>query len=81
MLAMSAANTTPLDFLLAVMRSNSPLIDMKMRIDAARSALPYLHVRAGETKAGDDAKLVHEKTIYAVEETPEMKAKRESFGL
>jgi hypothetical protein len=57
--AMTAANATPLGFLLAVMRSDSPLIDMKMRIDAARSALPFCHVRAGEAPApGDNARQV-----------------------
>jgi hypothetical protein len=57
--AMTAANATPLSFLLAVMRSESPLITMDMRIAAARSALPYYHARVSEEIApGDAAKLV-----------------------
>jgi hypothetical protein len=49
----AAASTTPLEFLLAIMRSESPLIDMKTRIEAARIAAPYCHPKAGEEKASD----------------------------
>jgi hypothetical protein len=57
--AMTAATATPLSFLLAVMRSESPLITMEMRIASARSALPYYHARVSEeVSPGDAAKLV-----------------------
>jgi hypothetical protein len=57
--AMTAANATPLEFLLAVMRCDSSLIDMKMRIDSARAILPFCHVRAGEAPApGDNAEVI-----------------------
>jgi hypothetical protein len=56
---MTAASASPLEFLLAVMRSDSPCVDLKARIDAAKSLLPYLHYKAGEASApGDQAKLV-----------------------
>jgi hypothetical protein len=59
----TAATMSPLEFLLCIMRSNSLLIDMKMRVDAARAALPFCHVKAGETGApGDQAKLVETAT-------------------
>jgi hypothetical protein len=56
--AMTAANATPLSFLLAVLRSESPLITMDQRISAARSALPYVHPRVEEVSPADEAKLV-----------------------
>jgi hypothetical protein len=61
--AMTAATATPLSFLLAVMRSESPLITMEMRIASARSALPYYHARVGEeVSPADAAKLVEHYT-------------------
>jgi hypothetical protein len=51
--AMTANNATPLEFLLALMRCDSPLIDLKMKVEAARIAAPYCHVKAGEEKQPD----------------------------
>jgi hypothetical protein len=69
--AMTAATATPLTFLLAVMKSASPLITMDMRISAARSALPYMHARVGEEASpADAAKLVEAQQCYSLETDP-----------
>jgi hypothetical protein len=44
---------TPLDFLLAVMRSRE--LPLKTRLDAAKSALPYVHGHAGTLERLDAA--------------------------
>jgi hypothetical protein len=50
-LAASPANQTPLEFLLSTMRDESA--DPKMRLDAAKSAAPFIHSRAGEIGVKD----------------------------
>lgn len=39
-------HVTPLEFLLAAM--NHAELDMRLRLDAAKSAAQYVHIRAGE---------------------------------
>jgi hypothetical protein len=56
--AMTANNATPLEFLLALMRCDSPLFDLKMKVEAARIAAPYVHVKAGEAVPKPDPKFI-----------------------
>ena len=44
--------TSPLEFLLAVMRN--PAVDDKLRIEAAKTAAPYLHPKKGEGGKKDE---------------------------
>jgi hypothetical protein len=71
----AAASTTPLEFLLAIMRSDSPLIDMKTRIEAARIAAPYCHPKAGEERL-PDPKLVEGQQAYGPETDPLLRDRR-----
>lgn len=44
--ALPTGETTPLEFLLAVMRN--PAVDDKLRLEAAKTAAPFMHVKKGE---------------------------------
>jgi hypothetical protein len=56
------STTTPLEFLLGLVRADDTLVDLKTKVDAAKAALPYCHVRAGEAVSSDDLKLVEHYT-------------------
>jgi hypothetical protein len=51
----AAAAASPLEFLLAVMRS--PLAEPRLRLDAAKAALPFLHAKPKE-ETPEDATLI-----------------------
>jgi hypothetical protein len=57
-LIQAIATTSPLEFLLGIVRSDNALVDLKTKIDAAKACLPYCHVRKGEPVSARDMKLV-----------------------
>jgi hypothetical protein len=69
-LVQAAASTTPVEFLLAIMRSDSPLLDLKTRIECARIVAPYIHTRAGEAVPKPDPKLVEGEQTYGPGDDP-----------
>lgn len=49
---LATAETSPLDFLLAVMRN--PGVDDKLRLDAAKTAAMYCHLKKGDGGIKDE---------------------------
>jgi hypothetical protein len=57
---------TPLDFLLAVMRDNHQ--DVRVRLDAAKTAAPYCHARLASTElSGESIEPGETKTIQTLD--------------
>ena len=61
--AAAASGLTPLDYMLSVMRDLS--VDDARRLDAAKSAAPYVHARLSSVEAKVEGELVH--TIKSIE--------------
>lgn len=47
-----SADVTPLEFLLSVMRN--PLVDDKLRLEAAKTAAPFMHMKKGDVGVKDE---------------------------
>ena len=47
-----SAEQTPLEFLLSVMRN--PLVDDKLRLEAAKTAAPFMHTKKGDVGVKDE---------------------------
>ena len=58
-----ASGLTPLDYMLSVMRDLS--VDDARRLDAAKSAAPYVHARLSSVEAKVEGELVH--TVKSIE--------------
>lgn len=56
--AIAASGLTPLDYMLQQMRD--PANDPEMRLDAARSAAPYVHPKLAQTQITGEMTVKHE---------------------
>ena len=53
LLPASPKDQTPLQFLLAMMQDQA--VDLKLRVEAARAAMPFVHVKVGDVGKKDEA--------------------------
>jgi len=58
-----ASGLTPLDYMLSIMRDIA--VDDARRLDAAKSAAPYVHARLSSVEAKVEGELVH--TVKSIE--------------
>ena len=63
--AIAASGTTPLQYLIAVMRDETN--DPAVRLDAAKAAAPYCHAKLANVEVNASVQLVHEDILSELE--------------